>query len=468
MSDHWRPRFHVHPSYGFLNDPNGPILTDGGWQLYFQFRPHPSGDAPVEWGHVSSPDGVHWSRHPAAITPTAGAPDADGCWSGNTVRDDAGRVVAFYSGLRPGHPYQSVLRAVSTDGGRSFGTPEQVVDDPAPEERIREFRDPFVWRDGDRWRMVVGACTVDEVAMIRSYESVDLQRWTATGRLLESPRTRIDGIDTGWMWECPQVIGHGTDTATVVSTMISSPDGSTAIGESGFGEVIALRTPVPPAAEPDPRPALVDHGTNLYAASVMRDSPDGTLLWGWITESRPRASCVADGWSGVISLPRVIEVDAGHLRQRPLPALSSLRQERLEPAATDRGVRYDGVPGQAELRVALGPDVDTAGWSLGFDSEQRFELTVDRGRGELVLDRSRAGVDARLGPVRTVVSDPALTAGGPYEVVAFLDGSVLEVFTSSGLVATTRWYPAAAPPWTLEVTGGEAAAWALGPGTQPW
>ena len=36
----------------------------------------------------------------------------------------------------------------------------------------------------------------------------------------------------------------------------------------------------------------------------------------------------------------------------------------------------------------------------------------------------------------------------------FVDGSIVEVFTSAGRSVTTRVYPTHAPPWTLEAPEG--------------
>ena len=37
--------------------------------------------------------------------------------------------------------------------------------------------------------------------------------------------------------------------------------------------------------------------------------------------------------------------------------------------------------------------------------------------------------------------------------VIYVDGSILEPFTGSGLCATVRMNPAAPPPWTLDIEG---------------
>ena len=205
-ADHLFPRFHVRPPLGYLNDPNGPLLLDGTFHLYYQYRHSTDHAAPVVWGHATSADLAHWVHQRPAIVPHPVLGDRDGCWSGNTVVDDAGRVRAFYSGRRNGHPYQSVLCAVSGDGGASFGDPRQVVDDPDPSEGIITFRDPFVWRDQDRWLMVVGAGDASLIASARLYGSDDLDRWQHLGVLAAQRRTVDAEQDTGEMWECPQVI----------------------------------------------------------------------------------------------------------------------------------------------------------------------------------------------------------------------------------------------------------------------
>ena len=156
--DHHRPLYHLRPPRGYLNDPNGPIVVGDVAHLYFQSRPTVDRLVPVEWGHLTSTDFVTWRLHRPAMAPVPDGPDRDGCYSGNTVLDD-GRVRAFYSGFRKEWPYQSVLTAVSDDGGYSFGPPVQVVPDPDPDEDVIMFRDPFVWQgrgrlaDGRRGRL---------------------------------------------------------------------------------------------------------------------------------------------------------------------------------------------------------------------------------------------------------------------------------------------------------------------------
>ena len=45
----------------------------------------------------------------------------------------------------------------------------------------------------------------------------------------------------------------------------------------------------------------------------------------------------------------------------------------------------------------------------------------------------------------------------------FIDGSIIEIFTTAGRVLTTRAYPTTAPPWRVDAST-EATVWDLSAG----
>ncbi|WUJ75468.1 glycoside hydrolase family 32 protein [Kribbella soli] len=410
---HLRPAYHVRPPSGYLNDPNGPIELGSDVHLFFQSRPTLDLQAPVEWGHATSPDYVRWTLHRPAMAPQPGGPDSDGCWSGNTVLDD-GRIRAFYSGRVDSSPYQSVLTAVSDDGGASFGPAHQVVPDPA--EAVM-FRDPFVWKEKGTWWMVVGAGYVDRGASLALYRSPDLSEWTAVDPLAELPRTRAGGEDTGSAWECPQVLTIDGRRIAVVASW--SPEG-------GPGEVLSFDVDVPPA------PQRVDHGTNFYAASAMRESRFGPLLFGWLPEGRDRPGW-NDGWAGVISLPRVVWLGAdSSLRSAPVPTMDTLRTD--SPGST------------AQLEIVV---PDASGRVVVHFSDEEY-LTFELDADTFAIDRSHASVAPYAHGGRMEVADAFDPASDRPAARIFLDGSVVEAFTSAGRVLSTRVYPTAPPPWRIE------------------
>src|SRR3954469_5097861 len=84
-----RPRLHIHPERGWLNDPNGLCRIDGTYHVFFQYNPHAPVHGNVHWGHVSSSALLYWTEQPLALYPRTAQIDAAGCWSGCIV-DDGG------------------------------------------------------------------------------------------------------------------------------------------------------------------------------------------------------------------------------------------------------------------------------------------------------------------------------------------------------------------------------------------
>lgn len=453
MSDHLFPRYHVRPARGYLNDPNGPIVVDGCSHLYFQYRHTVDLDAPVEWAHVTSDDLVHWRYHRPAMAPHPFGDDRDGCWSGNTVVDASGNVRAFYSGFVADEPLQRTLVATSTDGGSTFGEPRVAVPAPAAAEGVLHLRDPFVWREGDTWRMALGAGVSgagddgsnDGTAMVRLYESRDLETWTPAGLLGCLPRTRTGEWDSGCMWECPQILRYGARMVALVGGW--SP-------ETGVMRVLSFVAP--DAVDPDVDPSslsLVDRGPNFYAASVMPESPLGPLMWGWATEGRAWNWCEADGWSGTLTLPRLVSLRPdGSLASAPLPALSSLR---TSPEGRPVDGELDGLPAQLEFALDASAASGPCRLRLRFGAEEYLDIIVDAVAGTVVVDREHASADPRADGGVSAASglDGLRNRAGEGSVRGFMDGSILELFVPDGPAFTVRMYPTTPPPWRVELSG---------------
>ncbi len=211
---------------------------------------------------------------------------------------------------------------------------------------------------------------------------------------------------------------------------------------------------------------LVDHGPDFYAASVLAQSPWGSLVCGWATEARSSSWCVDDGWSGVLTLPRVITVRAdGSLASAPLPALAALRTEPAGRAVLDT---LDGLGAQLEFLLesvddsdsdsASASDLDSAlgyGLRLRFGSTEFLDIVVDPARNQMSVDRRWASGDPRADGGCFTVSEVAGLSAAGQQVRGFVDGSVLELFLPGGRVMTTRFYPTTPPPWRLELRPSE-------------
>lgn len=460
-SGHHFPRFHVRPSTGFVNDPNGPIILGEEVHLYFQYRSATSGQGPVSWGHASSSDFVHWRIHQLALTPEPGGLDLDGAWSGSTVLN-AGKVVAFYAAYDATARYQSIVTASSDDGGYHFGRRRRVLPDPDPSEGVATFRDPYVWYDGGLWHMVVGAGDEHETASARLYESDDLISWSRGAPMAAMQRRLTEAGDTGGMWECPQVVTLDGSDILIVSPWSPGTELMPVLTLSGLGDN-GTRTI-----------GRLDHGANFYAASVLRDSPFGPLAWGWATEGRSLDWCVETDWSGMLTLPRALSIrDDGTIASSPLPVMSQLRNESLGVVRDSAGSLVASIlPAQAEVRLQLSSQRSSRPLRarFRFSVEEYLDITVDWSSGSVTIDRSRASTDTRARHDSVSFREPNCASDTQLTMTAYLDGSILELFTNSGRCATVRFYPTALPPWALEVQGcletDGVCVWSLEPMTR--
>ncbi|MFH0243927.1 glycoside hydrolase family 32 protein [Streptomyces sp. HK10] len=449
--DPYRPVAHLRPPRNWINDPNGLVFHDGHYHVFYQYNPYGSTHANMHWGHFRSPDLVDWEPLPIALSPAPGGVDADGCFSGNAV-SDGDRLVVFYSANRwdrsPRH--QPVTTATSRDGGRTF-SPREGLAIPAWPEDCTMYRDPYVWRDGDRWRMLVGAALADGRGAALLYESPDLESWTHLGPFDARDREPVGdtGLHTGEGWECPQYLPpqSGRPGALVFSAW-NDHDGArcvTALVGEERGGVFEAGPPV-----------LVDHGPDCYAPALLRAPGGRWLLWGWSAEAREESWAVSEGWAGVLTHPREISVGGdGTLCQRPAAELLALRGEHTLHA---EGVDHGHGPEPTELGTVgrafdLTARLETAGAvSLRLlttaDGSEYLDIRLDAAAGVLVVDRDHASLDGRAhgGSYRM----PCPT-GQPVDLRVIVDHSIAEVFlTSTGQALTLRFYPTGEGPWRLE------------------
>jgi beta-fructofuranosidase len=431
------------------------VFHEGHYHVFFQYNPHSARHADMHWGHFRSPDLVNWELLPVALAPTPGGDDADGVWSGNAVEAD-GELVAFYSAKLAERWYQPITRATSRDGGLTFTKQErQAVAEPPAGTTM--FRDPYVWRDGGRWRMLVGAALEDGRGAALQYSSTDLAEWEYQGVFLaRAPEPLPGGGNTEEGWECAQYAHFGDGRGAVLVSAWDPQEGALCTaawpGRESGGTFVAGA------------PQRLDHGPDFYAPALLH-APDGRwLLWAWLWEARdevrvgaPSAWTDEVGWAGMLSLPRQVTIDNdGALLQRPAQEVEQLRRDRRIRAAGEvragRPVELGEIGPACDITARL----DAAGGlRLVTDAagSEYLDLVRDPMTGEVVVDRSRASLDPRAkgGSWRL----PAHL--GPVDIRVVLDHSVAEVFTAEGQALTLRLYPVGGATWRLQATASGAA-----------
>lgn len=203
-----RPRFHLTAPVGWMNDPHGITFRNGRYEVFFQYSPDTLDWAPnCHWGHAISPDLVRFEHRPNALSPGEGD---DGVWTGSMVSDDS-RDVIFYTSVQvPGFDIGQIRTAVADDPDWLRWTKGPVVAEAPAGLDLIAYRDPVAFRDGECWRMFVGAALADGAAAALSYRSDDLDTWSYEGIAVQRSTQERHPTWTGAMWECPQLFElHG-------------------------------------------------------------------------------------------------------------------------------------------------------------------------------------------------------------------------------------------------------------------
>jgi beta-fructofuranosidase len=326
-----------------------------------------------------------------------------------------------------------------------------VIRETPPGVDVPAFRDHCVWREDGTWRQLVGSGITGRGGAALLYESPDLREWRYIGPLVvgnSAVGVEGDADWTGTMWECVDLFrpptaanGPGPQHVLVFSAW---HDGTTHHPLYLTGDY-AGDSFTPSAAH-----RLDLGGRYFYAPQSFSDDRGRRILFGWLQEGRPEAEALANGWSGVMSLPRQAVLGAdGELHLSPVDEVASLR----------------GAPQAAPGRdLSLGEPVELAGGdqldvelALVLEPGARVEVRVratddaaestvleigrnaDGPGGTVRLDRSRSSLDPavdgteRSGPV-------PVDADGAVAVRLIVDHSALEVFVN-GRALTARVYP---------------------------
>ena len=431
-----RPQYHFLSKANWVNDPNGPIFWKGYYHLFYQYSSTIFPQGPKYWGHARSKDMVYWEHLTMALSPTVGGPDKDGCWSGSAFVNN-GVPTLVYTGVFP----QVQCLAFSNDDMLTWqklsGNP--VVVPPSAGPAVTGFRDPSIWREGSEWLMSVGAGFESLGGAVLLYSSQDLAHWEYVHPLYQAPPfERRDGSrayepnQAGDMWECPDFFPLGSKHVLMVSAQ---------------GRVHYFVGTYSDRRFQADQQGLIDGSGLHYASKTFEDSYGRRILWGWVREARSKQAQNAAGWSGAISLPRVLSLEAdGTLRMEPLPELNRLRgrHHRVHPGAISEFLPVPSAPGSSmEIKLTM----DMAGAERGGisvrrspDGTKETRSVYERTNHKVTLTTSRSSLDPHAGG-GTYGSTLELRPGEDLRLTIFLDASVVEVFANGRACLTGRAYP---------------------------
>ena len=397
-----RPAFHVTAPSGWINDPLGVTwhqTPDGGrYELFVQYNPGGTRWVPAcRWGQLTAPDLVRWSWVGTALAP---APGEDGCWSGAVVTADDGAPVIVYTSVLAGALDTGRIALAHGDPGWRRWTPDPagpVLPGPPAEPAMTHFRDPFVWRAGDGWRMVVGGGLADGRAAAVQYSSPDLRSWRLDGVLAARAAAEREPLATGSVWECVQLFPLDGSWVLLVSAW-----------EHGSPQRVVCAVGDYDGRRFTPRSWQPFTATDaVYATTTFPDADGRRCAISWIREPGPAGA----PWAGELTLPVVLSLTGDRVALAPHPDVDTLRGAVL----ADTGVG----PGEP---VVLGPFPPQLDAQLDTGGTARLTLTDDD--GELLELRIDGATVTAVRPDRA----PQPLGGGASPVRLLLDGGIAEVF----------------------------------------
>ena len=408
---------HLRAPGNWLNDPNGFIYYKGKYHLFYQYFPYAPEWGTMHWGHGVSEDLVHWEHLDIALFPSKRY-DENGVFSGSALERD-GKLCLYYSAVRyleaddedihrakDGRMETSQAMVVSEDGFvfDNWKGKRQII----PVIRDMEIgdaadtRDPKVWYDGKDYYMVLGSTCEKKEGKVLFFKSRDGENWTYGGQC------RHEGFGTGM--ECPDLFRVGGQYVFVGSPM--------GIGETGKGyrdhAVCCL-------AEFDGDSCsmkvsgefqYVDYGMDLYAPQTNVDKDGRQVMIAWMRMPKPVKNEGGKPWIGMMCIPRVVEVENGHICFRVHPEVDRYFDKEIE------GKEFFDPERPCRIQTVLeeGEEINIGGYRIWMEN------------GYVWTDRSQ--VFREIEGHRLVSSTPERL--GCCRLDIFVDRNLIEVFINDG------------------------------------
>lgn len=464
FSGAYRPKFHLIPPIGWMNDPNGLCQYKGTYHVFFQYSPEDAEGAGMKnWGHYSSSNLIDWEYQGAALFPDESI-DKDGVYSGSAmIREDG--IYLYYTGnVEEGeggdYTYEgrgaNTILVVSPDG-KKFGKKKLLMDHADyPQDCTCHVRDPKVWKEDGRYYMVQGARKIDltqsehgehnDIGEILVFVSEDAYHWRLCNRVTTPKRF-------GYMWECPDYFTVSQNQVKILSV---SPQGVPPeayryqnIFQSGYFRL---------HGDLEGEYSLSDfvewdYGFDFYAPQTFQDESGRRVLIGWAGISDPlydNMPTIDEGWQHCLTMPREIRYENGIVKQYPIREMKKHRHQLI----------------RNDIKDGLLLTQKTWEWQLQSLSKEWCIHITDVGRKsgiclqfcEGVFEVSFFGDSAKeIGRGRTARK---MLLKSVDNLGIYYDVSIMELYVNGGeLVFTTRFYPTDFLEITMSPLVGTGSLW---------
>lgn len=413
-----KPKYHITPKFGFLNDPNGLVQFKGIYYAFYQYLEEVTPQGKKCWSYYTSNDLVHWKDEGIALRPDMWY-DKDGCYSGNSIVFNE-KIYLFYTGnVRNENGDRETYQCLATsEDGKTFIKHGPVV--YLPEGYTAHFRDPKVWRDKEEslWYMIVGAQTSEEKGNVALFYSEDLLNWNYKGKLLP------EEMNWGYMCECPDIIRFDDNYILIVSKQEKiiengiEKDSCNAVWMSGEfskkdGKFI-----------PNSEECKLDDGFDFYAPQSFVDENNRTLYMAWMGggeyDYQMSQPAVKDGWLHSFTYPREFVYKDNLLYQKPVKELEILRDKEINRSIKAEKIDFKLDNFRNEIKLTLQEQKDFRFIVLG-------SLKLEYNSYEKILNIKRLNwLTNRFDEKNINIEEDLMT------INLFIDNSSVDIFLNEG------------------------------------
>lgn len=448
LNDRWRPGYHFVVPEGVAApfDPNGAIYWKGRYHLFYIFQDKRSGKKADHWGHISSTDLFHWRHHPTGLL--------DGMYSGNCFLNEHGVPTICYHQVGLGNALAVALDD-DLDEWEKLATNPITPPPKADAQNQEKYRswDPFAWYENGFYYAIFGG---EHPAIAKSPAMGG--DWRYVGDLFAH---EIDGVSLNEDVSCAELFRLGDkDILLCISHRMGC---RYYVGEWKDEQFY-----------PDIHAQMSWRDNIFFAPESLEDDQGRRIMWAWLLDLRDLGTRFDAGWSGVMSLPRVISLgddrgEEGRLRIEVAEEIERLRYRphHLESIEVDANaeVVVAGVSGDSlELIV----DMESANATefgikvcVSPDGEEQTVISFDPLERTLSIDTRLSGPADSPKDIETAPF--SLEKNEPLRLRVFIDKSVVEVFANDRQALVRRIYPARTDSLGVRVfaVGGGAAVRAL-------
>lgn len=454
QGDKYRPTYHAIAPGHWMNEPHAPLYYNGQYHLFYQNNPQGPYWHNIQWGHWVSTDMVHWRDVTPALSPQLFQVDPDGDWTGSSVIDDAGNPTLFFTAGNDSRAYmssnqnvgvaRSTVQQDSDNDLKNWKKETTLAVTQQPDQgKIGEFRDPYVFKDGSTWFMLVGTGIDGQggTASVYSTSDPNLMNWTYRGPLYQSNPNAYPQLGTVWELPVMMPLGNGKHLLAV------SPVGSGADVEvyywiGTWNSSTAKFTPDQPA------PQLMDFGDFKFTGpSGYVDPVTGRNIMFTIAQGERSSQEESDaGWAHNAGLPVELSLRSdGRLGIKPIDELQSLRGQQLVNITSDTSfaaanAALSAVTGdtlEIEMEVARGT-ADRVGMKVrkSPNSEEETLFYYAYGAQEFGVDRTKTVAGTNKGVQKGTVD----LGSENVKLHIYLDKSMVEAYLNGQKSITTRTY----------------------------